>query len=101
MTMVSVSSDSTVVRLLLARHCQTADNAGGLILGHRDPPLSDAGRGQAAALSLEASLAGVVALWCSPLLRARETAAVIATAIGVEPAVLDDLAESYRGDWEG
>jgi probable phosphoglycerate mutase len=85
----------------MARHGETADNVGGLILGHRDPPLSEVGRGQAEALALEAAVAGVVALWSSPLLRARETSAVIAAGIGVEPTILDDLIESDRGDWEG
>jgi broad specificity phosphatase PhoE len=43
----------------------------------------------------------VVAIWCSPLIRARQTASVVGQAIGVEPAVLEDLIESARGDWEG
>lgn len=40
-------------------------------------------------------------MWCSPLLRARQTAEIVADAIGVAPTVLDDLIESDRGDWEG
>jgi broad specificity phosphatase PhoE len=87
--------------LLLARHGQTADNAGGLILGRRDPPLSALGEQQAARLALQARARGVTAVWCSPLLRARQTAAVVGVAIGVEPAILEDLVESARGDWEG
>ncbi len=87
--------------LLLARHGQTADNAGGLILGRRDPPLSELGEGQAAALAVQAGARGVSAIWCSPLLRARQTAAVVGQVIGVEPAVLEDLIESARGEWEG
>lgn len=43
----------------------------------------------------------MVALWCSPLLRARQTAAVVAEAIGVAVTILDDLIESDRGTWEG
>jgi hypothetical protein len=60
----------TGVPLLLARHGQTADNADGLILGRRDPPLSKLGERQAARLASGAREQGVVALWCSPLLRA-------------------------------
>jgi probable phosphoglycerate mutase len=84
------------VELLFARHGQTAENAGGKILGRRDPPLSAEGREQAAHLAERALSAGVVAIWTSPLQRARQTAAV-----GVEPVVLEDLIESDRGSWEG
>ncbi len=94
-------SDARPVTLLLARHGETADNAGGLILGHRDPPLSAAGREQAAALAPQAAAADIVALWCSPLRRARETAEMIGAALGIEPTVLDELIESFRGEWEG
>ena len=43
----------------------------------------------------------MVAIWCSPLLRARETAAIVADATGIAPTILDDLIESARGRWEG
>jgi len=88
-------------QLLLARHGETADNAAHLILGHRDPPLSHAGREQAALLARAAREAGVVALWTSPLQRARQTAAVVGRLVGVEPTVLPGLIESDRGAWEG
>jgi broad specificity phosphatase PhoE len=91
----------TGLLLLLARHGQTADNANGLILGRRDAPLSELGEQQAAGLAVQARARGVVAIWCSPLLRARQTASVVGHAIGVEPAILQDLIESARGQWEG
>jgi broad specificity phosphatase PhoE len=91
----------TGVFLRVARHGQTADNAGGLILGRRDPPLSDVGERQAAQLADRVCHDGIVRLWCSPLLRARQTAAVVAAQVRVEPIVLDDLIESARGEWEG
>jgi broad specificity phosphatase PhoE len=91
----------TGMPLLLARHGQTADNANGLILGRRDPPLSELGEQQAGRLAVQAKARGVVAIWCSPLLRARQTASVIGAAVGVTPAVIDDLIESARGEWEG
>jgi 2,3-bisphosphoglycerate-dependent phosphoglycerate mutase len=91
----------TGLTLLLARHGQTADNAGGLILGRRDPPLSELGEQQAAGLALQARARGVAAVWSSPLLRARQTASVVGAALGVDPAVLEELVESARGDWEG
>lgn len=43
----------------------------------------------------------MAAIWCSPLLRARETAAIVADATGIAPTILDDLVESARGSWEG
>jgi probable phosphoglycerate mutase len=89
------------VPLLLARHGETLDNANGLILGRRDPPLSVAGREQSVRLAAQAAAAEIAAIWCSPLSRARETAAIVAEAIGVSPSVLDDLIESDRGPWEG
>jgi probable phosphoglycerate mutase len=91
----------TPARLLLARHGQTADNAGGLILGHRDPPLTELGLRQAAELGGAARRAGVVAVWTSPLQRARVTADAVAAATGATVTVDEDLIESDRGDWEG
>jgi broad specificity phosphatase PhoE len=89
------------VRILLARHGETADNADGLILGRRDPPLSAAGSEQAEALAAAARRAGVVAVWASPLARARQTASIVAGAVGCGVVILDDLIESDRGTWEG
>jgi probable phosphoglycerate mutase len=89
------------VPILLARHGETADNANGLILGRRDPPLSAAGREQAEALAAGARRAGVVAVWTSPLARARRTASIVAEAVGCDAIIMDDLIESDRGTWEG
>jgi broad specificity phosphatase PhoE len=89
------------VLILLARHGETADNANGLILGRHDPPLSEAGREQAEALATLARRAGVVALWASPLARARQTASIVAAEVGCDVVILNDLIESDRGTWEG
>jgi broad specificity phosphatase PhoE len=88
-------------RLLLARHGETADNAAHLILGHHDPPLSELGLGQATLLAGAARDAGIISLWCSPLHRARQTAAVVGELLGLTATVLPDLIESDRGAWEG
>jgi broad specificity phosphatase PhoE len=85
----------------LARHGETQDNAEGRILGRRDPPLSPAGVAQAEALADRLRDVTIRAVWTSPLRRARETAAVVARAFGVDPVVLDELVESDRGSWEG
>jgi broad specificity phosphatase PhoE len=39
------------------------------------------------------------ALWCSPLLRARETADIVAARIGLEPREDARLVETDAGDW--
>jgi broad specificity phosphatase PhoE len=89
------------VPILLARHGETADNANGLILGRRDPPLSEAGWAQAEALAARARRAGVAAIWTSPLARAQQTASIVAGVVGCHAIILNDLIESDRGTWEG
>ena len=68
--------------LVLVRHGRTAANASGLLLGRADPPLDDHGREQAAALA--AVVAGARRAVCSPLRRARETAAALGLPVDVD-----------------
>ena len=58
--------------LLLVRHGRTDANAQGLLLGRADPPLSEEGRAQAAALA--AKIPEGARVIASPLLRTRQTA---------------------------
>jgi broad specificity phosphatase PhoE len=85
----------------LARHGETDANAEGRVQGSLDPPLNERGREQARALAHEAAPLGIRALYTSQLLRARETAAIVGAALGLEPRVDDRFAESWRGEWEG
>jgi len=63
--------------------------------GPADPVLSEVGRAQAEALAHH--WAGRIdAVWASPLLRARETAAPLAAAAGLPVEIDDDLAEMDR-----
>jgi broad specificity phosphatase PhoE len=88
--------------ILLARHGESRDNvAPQRFSGWLDAPLTDRGREQARALAAVAQQAGVAAVWTSRLIRARETAEIVAAAVGVEVRVDERLAESYRGRWEG
>ena len=89
------------MRLWLARHGETEENAAGRILGRRDPPLSGTGTSQAQALARDLGDLGLLAVWTSPLQRARRTAEVVAEALGLEAETLESLVESDRGDWEG
>jgi len=83
----------------LARHGQTAYNAEGRFQGQQEVPLDDTGRAQAAELAARAVPYGFRALWCSPLLRARETADAVAARIGLEPKEDARLMETDAGDW--
>ena len=62
-------------------------------------PLDDTGREQAAELAERAAEHDFKALWCSPLLRARETAEIVARRIGLEPKADARLMETDSGDW--
>src|SRR5579859_5673048 len=87
--------------LLLIRHGESTWNAEGRIQGQADPPLSELGRRQAAALGDRLSNLTPAALYTSPALRARETSEVIAASgnftLQIEPALL----EVHLGSWQG
>lgn len=91
--------------LLLVRHGETEWNATGRIQGSTDIPLNDTGRAQArqTAALLTAQFAGTRPLVVSSdLSRARETAEIIATALGAELArTYPHLRERAYGHAEG
>jgi broad specificity phosphatase PhoE len=62
-------------------------------------PLDGLGREQAAELAERAVAYEFAALWCSPLLRARETADAVAARIGLVPREDPRLMETDAGDW--
>jgi broad specificity phosphatase PhoE len=92
-------SSSAQPRVYLARHGQTAYNHEGRFQGQQQVPLDDTGRAQAAELAERASGYDFRALWSSPLLRARETADIVAAAIGLQPKDDPRLMETDAGDW--
>ena len=81
--------------LILVRHGQTQTNAEGRLLGRADPPLTDLGRRQAAALV--AAVGPVDRVVSSPLGRARETA----TCFGVPVDVDEQWVEIDYGEYDG
>ncbi len=88
--------------VLFVRHGQTATT--GKVLPGRAPGLhlADTGRAQAAAVADRiATLKKVDAIYCSPLERARETAAPIASARGLRATVERGLVECDFGEWTG
>ncbi len=85
--------------LWLARHGETAYNAVRRFQGQSPVPLNERGREQARALAEQAATHGFVALWCSPLARARETAEIVGARIGLDPVDEARLMETDAGDW--
>jgi broad specificity phosphatase PhoE len=89
----------TQAQVYLARHGQTAYNHEGRFQGQQAVPLDDTGREQAVELAERAAGHGFRALWCSPLLRARETADIVARRLGLQPIEDARLMETDAGDW--
>ena len=91
------------MRLLLARHGETDWNAAGRIQGRTDTSLNSRGRAQAETLAARLRQAGehIDALYSSPQRRALETARIAGRALGLEPAIIENLREVSFGDWEG
>jgi len=88
--------------ILLVRHGQTPTT--GTLLPGRAPGLhlAEEGRRQAQrAAERIAELPAVAAVYCSPLERARETAAPIAKALGLRPITRKGLLEADFGEWTG
>jgi broad specificity phosphatase PhoE len=87
-------------RVLLVRHGQTTWNAQGRWQGQLESPLSALGRRQAAEASK--AVGALDAIVASDLMRAADTAAIIAELVGVGPVQVDArLRERDVGEWQG
>ncbi|MFW8633678.1 histidine phosphatase family protein [Cribrihabitans pelagius] len=86
-----------MIRLALLRHGHTAWNRAGRIQGRSDIPLDGGARAELAGYVLPAPW-DKAALWSSPLLRAAETARLVA---GRAPHTAPELTEMNWGEWEG
>ena len=91
----------TTTRLVLVRHGETLANREFRYIGARDDALSERGYGQAEKLAEALSILPIVAVYSSPLQRAYQTAAPIATQCQAQLQVLDELTECHFGEWEG
>ena len=92
--------------LYLIRHGESDFDSSDFTAGARgdqwDPPLGARGREQAELLAARLrAMPMPAAVYCSPLRRARETAAVFAQSSGVQVRLDEDLAEAHLGEWEG
>ncbi len=87
-------------KLLLIRHALAEGAPKGSFLGRTDLPISSAGAGQASKLAKLVRAAKPDACYCSPLLRARQTADVLLEGQSLPIQIKDDLREIDFGDWE-
>ena len=90
---------------ILIRHGESLSNREGRVQGQADVKLSDTGRQQATAVASWCKSQSFhkksCELWSSPLCRARETADVIGTAIGLSAQIEDKLVELNAGVFQG
>lgn len=104
-TMIGWASDlGTPTLMLLGRHGATEYSLAKRFSGRGgvDLPLAPLGVAQAEALAEEVRLrGGVDAIIASPLLRTRQTAAIVAQATGASVSTHDGLAECSFGEWDG
>lgn len=95
--------------ILLVRHGESIPIRPGeifpLVEGQGDPPLDPRGVEQAGRIGERLSRARfgekVAAIYVTNLRRTAETAAPLAAALGMEPAVEADMREVHLGEWEG
>lgn len=91
-----------MTRVLVVRHGQSTWNAEHRWAGGGDPPLSELGRGEARAAAAELGPRAVWAVVTSDLLRASQTAEIIAQELGLPSPKLDcRLRERGAGEWTG
>jgi broad specificity phosphatase PhoE len=99
--MLSLPDRGEATRVVLVRHAETDESARGRCYGRLDVRLSAQGLRQAQALAAAVAGVSLAAVYASPLSRALDTARPIAVAQGLEPIVLDALAELDFGELEG
>jgi alpha-ribazole phosphatase len=99
--MLALPDQNGATRIVLVRHAETEESARGRCYGRLDVGLSREGLRQAETIA--AALAGLrlAAVYTSPLARAVETARPLAAALGLEPSVVEALAELHFGEIEG
>jgi len=88
--------------ICVARHGETDWNRSGILQGWFDVPINEQGRRQARQLAATFADAGFTAVWTSPLVRARETAEIVATVLRLPPpSCHEGLRERHFGAIQG
>lgn len=90
-----------MLTLYLVRHGQTTFNAEGRIQGWLDVPLDATGQIQAQRVAQRLAQQPIGVIYSSPLLRAADTARVIAHVCGLDVILDERLREYHMGDWTG
>ncbi|GAB4455272.1 MAG: alpha-ribazole phosphatase [Anaerolineales bacterium] len=90
-----------MTQFCLVRHGQTDWNLEGRYQGQSDVPLNEKGRAQAKALAEQLKGQTFAAIFSSDLMRARDTAEVIANQLGLPVQIEPRLREINQGEWEG
>jgi probable phosphoglycerate mutase len=100
--MTDVTSAPLPARLCVVRHGETDWNSQGILQGWTDVTLNALGRQQARAMAAQFDDTGFAAVWSSPLLRARETAEIVAPLIRLPfPRFHAGLMERNFGIFQG
>ncbi len=81
------------MNIYLARHGQTTGDVEDRYGGDYDDHLTDVGREQAAKLAEKLANKGIQKLYTSPLIRAQETAGIVAASLDITPEVLPEFKE--------
>ena len=101
----SFTRPAGATEILLVRHGEsraaTAAEPFPLVDGHGDPELHPNGREQAQRVAARLRHEPIAAIYVTNLRRTSETAAPLASALGLAPVVEADLREVHLGEWEG
>lgn len=90
-----------LTKIIFVRHGQTSWNDSGMYQGHTDIPLNEIGFEQAAKAGQRLRDEKVTAIYSSDLLRAKQTAQVIAREHKLPVTVMPEFREINFGIWEG
>ncbi len=93
-----MSLDST---WYFVRHAESEANANGWLAGHSDAALTEKGQHQAKEVAETLRERTLHRVYCSDLLRARQTCAAILEHHAHLPQFRADLRERHLGEWEG
>lgn len=88
-------------RLLFIRHGESLLNKERCVQGQLDSSLTETGIKQALSLLPELKKIKAETLTSSPLLRAKETADIIAKELKIQRAIENNIMELFMGEWEG
>lgn len=90
-----------MTRFLFVRHTAHDWLAKGIAGRQPGIHLNSLGEKQAEELGARLSILPIDAIYCSPLERARETAAPLARKLNIEPQIAEEFNEVDMGEWDG